>query len=220
MPFSAGEVHAIEDNGGLVQPEGRYVVTVTAATEEVKRNNEVWVVEMKATTGDLIKDELTWSEKAMIRGKLACEAFGVDLESDPNAVIGAADLVGGRARSRSSSARGTRDATATARMFYGVAFRGYHALTAAQQQQAAQASVRQGNGRQGVRFFDVEGPVSTNVETKPWALRSAICDRCGERMPPETIGHNHYLPDPENAMAPSIVCGVVVEKKRERCPTK
>ena len=40
---------------------------------------------------------------------------------------------------------------------------------------------------------------------------SAICDRCGERMPPESIGHNHYLPDPENAMAPSIVCGIVVE---------
>ena len=48
---------------------------------------------MKATTGHSIEDKLFWTEKAMIRGKLACMAFGIDL-SNPVTIIEAGHLVG------------------------------------------------------------------------------------------------------------------------------
>ena len=150
MPFRAGEVNAIEDKGGLV-PEGRYVATVTAGIETVKNGVEQWELTMTTTAGHTIKDNLTWSEKAMLRGKLACLALGIDLESDPEAVIGAANLVGRQCEVEIEHHEGEgRDGKK--RMFHGVPFRGYHALTAAQQQQAAQASEQ---GKAAVRsLFD------------------------------------------------------------------
>ena len=139
MPFRAGEIHAIEDAGWAV-PAGRYLVTVTAAAEKVDKNIEAWELTMKATTGHTIEDRLFWTPKAMIRGKLACEAFGVDLESDPNAEIGAANLVGKTCEVEVEERKWTGN-DGKEHDGYRVTFRGYHALSPAQaatQQQASQ----------------------------------------------------------------------------------
>ena len=101
---------------------------------------------MKATTGHSIEDKLFWSPKAMIRGKLACMAFGIDL-SNPAAIIEAGHLEGKTCEVEVEERKWTgRDGKE--HDGYRVAFRGYHALTAAQAtaqakaSQAAKAAVR------------------------------------------------------------------------------
>ena len=140
MPFKAGEVAGIEDSGGMLA-EGRYVVTVTRAYEDDVNNVPVWHLEMQTTTGQSVKDRLFWSPKAMIRGKLACQAFGVDLESDPEAVI-SAEMLAGRSCEVEIEHHEGEGRDGKQRMFSGVPFRGYHALTAAQANAQAQASTQ------------------------------------------------------------------------------
>ena len=137
MPFTAGDVVAIEDSGWSV-PAGRYVATVTAAIETEDKGNAVWELKMKATTGHSIEDKLFWTPKAMIRGKLACMAFGIDL-SNPVTIIEAGHLVGKTCEvvieERKWTGRDGKEHDG-----YRVAFRGYQALTAAQAATQTQAT--------------------------------------------------------------------------------
>lgn len=93
MPLRAGDVAAIPDTGGFVRP-GKHVAQVTAAGEELRANDGalLWRVTFTTDQGD-IRETIFWTERAMIRGRLLCEALGVDL-SDPEAEISAGDLIG------------------------------------------------------------------------------------------------------------------------------
>ena len=128
---------------------------------------------MKATTGHTIEDELFWSPKAMIRGKLACEAFGVDLESDPNAEIGAASLVGKTCEVEVEDRKWTGN-DGKEHDGYRVTFRGYHALTAAQaatQQQASQQAKAQVRPLCG----GAAAPAQADLWARPrWAIQTAV----------------------------------------------
>ena len=124
MPIKAGDIGNIPDTGGPVAP-GRYAATVTEAVELAANDGTLqWKLTLRLASGRTINDFLRWSEAAMIRGKIACEALGVDL-SNPEAVVSAGDLVGKSCevdvihKPRQSDGR----------VFANVDFRGYHKLT-------------------------------------------------------------------------------------------
>ena len=92
MPLRAGDVASIPDTGGMVA-EGKHIAKVTAAGEEQRNDGSLlWAVTFTTEVGD-VKDRIFWTERAMIRGRLLCEALGVDL-SNPDAELNASDLIG------------------------------------------------------------------------------------------------------------------------------
>ena len=93
MPLRAGDIKNIPDTGGMVA-EGKHIAKVTAAGEEQRNDGAlVWGLTFTTETGD-VKERIFWTERAMFRGKVLCEALGIDLDSDPDAEVNASGLIG------------------------------------------------------------------------------------------------------------------------------
>ena len=92
MPVRAVDVANIADTGGMVAA-GKHIAKVTSGIEKGGKSEPlVWHLTFTTDAGD-VKERIYWTPKAMFRGKLVCEALGVDL-SDAKTEIDAADLIG------------------------------------------------------------------------------------------------------------------------------
>ena len=77
MPLLAGDIAAAKEEGLL--PEGTYVATVKDANEKMRPDGfPRWEVDFETSEGEM-REFIHWTRKAAYRGKLMCEALGIDL---------------------------------------------------------------------------------------------------------------------------------------------
>jgi hypothetical protein len=90
------------DDAASLAPAGQHVCAVTSVkVDETKGGDEMWRVRFKVVggehAGEVVLDNLVFSDAAMSRIKLACKAFGIDtskeVELNPSDILGLMCLV-------------------------------------------------------------------------------------------------------------------------------